>query len=162
MSEMVKEDGIITELYPEEKDLNLKLFKLADSLGVDEDDLFYPKDNDDDYIEFKGQSSRDYFVTGNRLFDTTEVTSQYDWDTDEHEDVRKIGPNKYQIDLYYYNGGTSGTELFSENLEKADNAFMNSPSVEEELDEIMEDLITSHNFDYARKQILKWHEDNKG
>lgn len=161
MSEMVKEDGIVTELYPEEKDLNVKLSKLAKSLGIEEDELFYPKDSEDDYIEFKGNRYKDYNVVGNRLFDTTEVNSQYDLDSDEHEDVKKIGPNKYKIDFYYYNGGTSGTELFSENLEKADNAYMNSSSVEEDLDEIMEDLAESHNFDYAKKQILKWHDENR-
>lgn len=29
--------------------------------------------------------------------------------------------------------------------------------MEDELDNIMEDLITGHNFDYARKVLLEWH-----
>lgn len=32
--------------------------------------------------------------------------------------------------------------------------------VEEELDNIMEDLIMGHNFDFARKAIIDWHNDH--
>lgn len=41
-------------------------------------------------------------------------------------------------------------------LGKAINDVIKEENMEKELDEIMEDLIVGHNFEYARKALLEW------
>ena len=40
--------------------------------------------------------------------------------------------------------------------------FKKPKTLEEELDDIMEDLMVGHNFEYARKALLEWHNKHKG
>lgn len=39
----------------------------------------------------------------------------------------------------------------------AESEAQEKPALEVDLDNIMEDLIVGHNFDYARKALLEWH-----
>lgn len=161
MSEMVANKGIMKELYPEVKGLREKLQALADELGIKLSELVNEKGLEDNDAWFNSNFWSDYTVIADKLYDTTDCPDIYDYESDHKDVLKKVGENEYLLDFYYYNGGTCMEEIFDELKEEAD-AEYESPQLEKELDDIMEDLIIGHNFDYARKALLEWHNKNKG
>lgn len=155
MSEMVANKGIMKEIYPEVKGLREKLQALADELGIKLSELVNEKGLEDNDAWFNSNYWSNYTVIGDRLFDTTNCPDIYDYESDHEDKLKKVGENEYLLDFYYYNGGTCMEEIFEELVDKAD-AEYESPESEKELDEIMEDLMTGHNWDYARKALLEW------
>jgi hypothetical protein len=123
MSEMVKNKGTVKELYAGDGTIKDKLRNLAQELGIKEDELYYPIDENDNYVDWKGNYYRNYEAVGDRLFDVSGAPNQYDYEADGEEEVKKVSEGVYEIDFFYYNGGTSFGELFAENLDKADAEF---------------------------------------
>lgn len=122
MSEMVQNKGVVKELYRDEPTIDAKLAKLADDLDVSIDDIVYPKDEDDKYYEFKDSNDETYHISGDRLFDIS--GAPYDGDADDfREYLTKTSDDTYEVDFYYYNGGTYFGEIFDENLREADDAY---------------------------------------
>lgn len=161
MSEMVANKGIMKEIYPEVKGLREKLQALADELGIKLSELVNEKGLEDNDAWFNSNFWSDYTVIGDKLYDTTDCRDIYDYESDHKDILKKVGENEYLLDFYYYNGGTNMEEIFEELVEKAD-AEYKSPALEKDLDDIMEDLIVGHNFEYARKALLEWHNKHKG
>ena len=161
MSEMVANKGIMKEIYPEVKGLREKLQALADELGIKLSELVNKKGLEDNDAWFNSNFWSDYTVIGDKLYDTTDCRDIYDYESDHKDVLKKVGENEYLLDFYYYNGGTNMEEIFEELVDKAD-AEYESPELETELDDIMEDLIVGHNFEYARKALLEWHNKHKG
>lgn len=114
MSEMVKNKGIIKELYPNIENPEEKIIYLHNDTEIPFDELvgFYNDEPDWDWINHD-----DYSMILNRLFDVSNVPDSYD-DDGERYDVVSLGNGNYEIDLYYYNGGTNMEELIAEHLEK--------------------------------------------
>ena len=161
MSEMVANKGIMKEIYPEVKGLREKLQALANELGIKLSELVNEKGLEDNDAWFNSNFWSDYTVIGDKLYDTTDCRDIYDYESDHKDVLKKVGENEYLLDFYYYNGGTNMEEIFEELVDKAD-AEYESPELEKDLDDIMEDLIVGHNFEYARKALLEWHNKHKG
>lgn len=120
MSEMVANKGIIREVYPELKDLRQKLESLAYNLDIKLTDLVNEKGLEDNEAWFNSKYWNDYTVIGDRLFDTTSCPDLYDYESEHEDTMKKISNSEYQLDFYYYNGGTNMEEIFDELVEKAD------------------------------------------
>jgi hypothetical protein len=100
----------------------------------------------------------------------SDAVAEYD-SYEDIEEVTKLNDTDYKIHLYYYtsrnmytligDGGTCDSEILEKAIPKADAEYQDGKT-EEELDNIMQDLIVGHNFEYARKALLEWHEKHKG
>lgn len=155
MSEMVANKGIIKEIYPEVEGVRGKLEALAKDLNVKLSEIVNESALEE-YNEalFNSGAWNKYTFIKERLFDTSNCPDIYDYESEHEDTLKKVGDHEYKLDFYYYNGGTNMEEIFEELVDKADEEY--GTSSEEELDKIMEDLITGHNFDYARKALLEW------
>lgn len=120
MSSMESNRGVVKELYPELKTIQEKILKLADEQGVSVDEVVYPVEEGDTYIEFKDYDK--YHASGERLFDISDAPGDTDF-SDERETLEKISDTEYKVDFLYYNGDTHFGELFDEHLEAADAAY---------------------------------------
>ena len=125
MSEMMKNKGVIKELYSEIENPEEKIIQLHFDTNIPFDELvgFYNDEPDWDWVEHD-----DYSMIIDRLFDVSGAPDSYD-DDGERYDVRPIGGNLYEVDLYYYNGGTSMEELIGDYLLKEEEDEVKQSSV---------------------------------
>lgn len=131
MSEMVANKGIIKELYPELEGVRDKILQLSKDINVPLDKLIWQGNLDEfvnDYAEFGQDYWHKYMVINNRLFDTTNTPDIYDYESEHVDTIKKIAPSTYEIDLYYYNGGTNMEEIITENINEADEAYESKKS----------------------------------
>lgn len=152
---MVRHRGIIKKLSTD-KESSLEVYKQLIAEGKIED-KWHELDDDGTprYLD-----TDNYTVVGDCIFDITGAPREYDGE-DDVNDAERLNETDYRIHSYFYNGGASLAEMLDESIPKADANYQVSEDLEKELDEIMEDLIVGHNFDYARGALLKWHEKHK-
>lgn len=119
MSEMQSNRGVVKELYLEIENPEEKIIQLHFDTKIPFDDLiwFYEDEPQWNYIE-----NQDYMLVLDRLFDVSEAPDTDD-SNGERDEIKKVSENRYEIDFYYYNGGTNLNELFADGLEAADKAF---------------------------------------
>lgn len=155
MSEMMRNQGIIRRISTKD---NIKEVyeKLVEEGKITSTWNEFDANGVPTYIE-----DDDYDIINGCLFDMSGAPAEYDTD-DEVEEVTKLNDTDYKIHLYYYNGGTNDSEILEEAIPKADAEYSAPEDVEKELDDIMEGLIVGHNFEYARKALLEWHNKHKG
>lgn len=150
MSEMQRNQGIIKRLSTPETTAevykNLDIDKQWDDVGEDGIPTFIDDDR--------------YDIVNGCIFDVSGAPDDRDGDEEINEAVR-LNDTDYRVHAYFYNGGGSFSEMLDESIPKADAEYQSNDDVEKELDDIMEDLITGHNFEYARKALLEWHNKHK-
>lgn len=130
MSEMVANKGVIKELHKEEPTLKAKLERLAEDLGLPNEDVFRVHgENDYDIVNYK-----DYTIINGRLFDITGARGTYDAD-EYRESIRRLNGTDLEVDLYYYSGGTCMEEIVGEYLSKEPKHKMN------EMDLVLSELM---------------------
>lgn len=117
MSEMIKNKGLVKELYANLEGARAKFEALAKELNKPVEEIVY-LDDEKGYVDIIDYGT--YAFVNNRLFDVSGAPDIYDYDADGQEDVKKVGEGLYEVDFYYYNGGTGFEELLSHNLNKAD------------------------------------------
>ncbi len=100
-------------------------------------------------------SNDNYVIVDGCIFDVSGAPDQYDTDDDVNE-AERLNETDYRVHAYYYNGGADFAEMLNSSIPEADAAYKSETDVERELNDIMEDLINGHNFDYARKALLEW------
>lgn len=115
MSQMQANRGIIKELYADIENPEEKIIQLHLDTMIPFDDLVWIRESGEiewDYIEHD-----DYAMLNYRLFDVSGAPDDDDYSGDRN-DIRPLGGGEYEVDLYYYNGGTNMEELVEEYLEK--------------------------------------------
>lgn len=107
--------GRIVELFPELDTPEKKIRALAEFQHISLNDLIY-KDREGNY-EFDYIEHENYMLADNRLFDISDAIPGSNADP-EHQNITKIDTGVYDIDLYYYNGGTDMVEIVDKHLRK--------------------------------------------
>lgn len=148
MSEMQRNRGVVKRLSTKES-LKEVYEQLVAEGKIDGKWTEFREDGSPLYID-----SDEYEIVNGCLFDVSGAPDEYDSDEEVNDAVR-LNDTDYRIHAYYYNGGANLGEMLEESIPRADAAY-NNADVEKELDDIMEDLIVGHNFDYARKALLEW------
>lgn len=115
MSEMVRNYGVIKELFPELETMKEKVEALAKQLNLPIEEV---ASDWGDFWDFKDYNN--YTSIKGRLFDTSDAQDEWDWEMEHLDTVTKVGEGEYHLDLYYYNGGTCMEEIVEEFLEKED------------------------------------------
>lgn len=123
---MQSNKGIIKELYAEIENPEEKIIQLHLDTEIPFDDLVWVRDNGE--IEWDYIDHDDYALLNYRLFDVSGAPDDDD-DYADRETITPIGGGAYEIDLYYYNGGTNMEEIVSEYLEKEELGVMPEISV---------------------------------
>lgn len=126
MSEYVRNKGVIQELYPEIETPDEKILQLSMDKIIPLDDLVYIYD--DGTVDWDLTDSEDYSLINDRLFDVSAVPDEYDVEQDQ-EDIKPLGNGKYEVNLYYYNGGTNMEEIVSRYLQKEESGTASPKSV---------------------------------
>ena len=108
---MQSNKGIIKELYAEIENPEEKIIQLHLDTEIPFDDLVWVRDNGE--IEWDYIDHDDYALLNYRLFDVSGAPDDDD-DYADRETITPIGGGAYEIDLYYYNGGTNMEEIVSE------------------------------------------------
>lgn len=113
---MIRNNGIIKELFADKKTVTQKIEALAKRLNVSVDTLVY---REDDYIEFNDEHYDNYAFINRRLFDISNAPDERESDGESYK-VTKVAEGEYLLDLYYYNGGTCMEEIVAEKLDEID------------------------------------------
>lgn len=144
MSEMQRNRGIIKRLSTKE---NIK-------------EVYEALDNDKEWDEVKKNGVPIYIEDGRYeivndcIFDVSGAPDEHDSDEEINEAV-KLNDTDYRVHAYYYNGGGNFGEMLEYSIPHADREYAKK-AIENDLDDIMEDLMSGHNFEYARKALLEW------